>query len=83
MNDSAVPRTDYSDKGDADSYATHDVYAYFHGDNEAGLEASHQTGWTELAARMIAFYGAVGATSVRSGDPRPAAQTYWRSDGGS
>jgi hypothetical protein len=26
---------------------------YFHGDNGAGLGASHQTGWTGLVARLI------------------------------
>ena len=26
-------------------------YEYFHGDNGAGLGASHQTGWTGLVAR--------------------------------
>jgi hypothetical protein len=28
-------------------------YEYFHGDNGAGLGASHQTGWTGLVARFI------------------------------
>ena len=28
-------------------------YEYFHGDNGAGLGASHQTGWTGLAAHVI------------------------------
>jgi hypothetical protein len=28
-------------------------YEYFHGDNGAGLGASHQTGWTALVARLI------------------------------
>ncbi|MDP6504033.1 MAG: glucosidase, partial [Planctomycetota bacterium] len=28
-------------------------YEYFHGDNGAGLGASHQTGWTGLVASMI------------------------------
>ena len=32
-------------------------YEYFHGDNGAGLGASHQTGWTGLVARMIQMYG--------------------------
>ena len=26
---------------------------YFHGDNGAGLGASHQTGWTALVAKLI------------------------------
>ncbi len=28
-------------------------FEYFHGDNGAGLGASHQTGWTALAAKLI------------------------------
>ena len=28
-------------------------YEYFHGDNGAGLGASHQTGWTALTAALI------------------------------
>jgi hypothetical protein len=28
-------------------------YEYFHGDNGAGLGASHQTGWTGLIAYLI------------------------------
>ncbi len=29
-------------------------YEYFHGDNGAGLGASHQTGWTGLVAKLLA-----------------------------
>ena len=32
---------------------------YFHGDNGAGLGASHQTGWTGLVAQLLQFYGTV------------------------
>jgi hypothetical protein len=32
-------------------------YEYFHGDNGAGLGASHQTGWTGLVAKLIQIYG--------------------------
>ncbi|MGV8075572.1 MAG: glucosidase [Syntrophobacteraceae bacterium] len=32
-------------------------YEYFHGDNGAGLGASHQTGWTGLVAKFIQLYG--------------------------
>jgi hypothetical protein len=32
-------------------------YEYFHGDNGAGLGASHQTGWTGLAAKLIELFG--------------------------
>ena len=28
-------------------------YEYFHGDNGAGLGASHQTGWTGLIAELL------------------------------
>ena len=32
-------------------------YEYFHGDNGAGLGASHQTGWTGLVAKFIQLFG--------------------------
>ncbi|MBZ5606239.1 MAG: glucosidase, partial [Acidobacteriia bacterium] len=28
-------------------------YEYFHGDNAAGIGASHQTGWTALVAKLL------------------------------
>jgi hypothetical protein len=31
-------------------------YEYFHGDNGAGLGASHQTGWTGVVARIIHLF---------------------------
>ena len=34
-------------------------YEYFHGDNGAGLGASHQTGWTGLVAKLIELYGRI------------------------
>jgi hypothetical protein len=36
-------------------------YEYFHGDNGAGLGASHQTGWTGLAALAAALFHAISA----------------------
>jgi hypothetical protein len=36
-------------------------YEYFHGDNGAGLGASHQTGWTGLVARLLDLFGRVTA----------------------
>ena len=39
-------------------------YEYFHGDNGAGLGASHQTGWTGLVARFIQTLGFVRAEDV-------------------
>jgi hypothetical protein len=37
-------------------------YEYFHGDNGAGLGASHQTGWTGLAATLL--QGELGGSAV-------------------
>jgi hypothetical protein len=37
-------------------------YEYFHGDNGAGLGASHQTGWTGLVAGLIRLFGRLDAT---------------------
>jgi len=34
-------------------------HEYFHGDNGAGLGASHQTGWTGLVARLLDLFGRV------------------------
>jgi hypothetical protein len=36
-------------------------YEYFHGDNGAGLGASHQTGWTGLIAQLIRVFGSIDA----------------------
>jgi hypothetical protein len=36
-------------------------YEYFHGDNGAGLGASHQTGWTGLVAPLIQLFGVLDA----------------------
>ncbi|NJL83081.1 MAG: glucosidase, partial [Chloroflexaceae bacterium] len=47
-------------------------YEYFHGDNGAGIGASHQTGWTGCVARLIQLSGyltpdmILSATSVGS-----------------
>ena len=34
-------------------------YEYFHGDNGAGIGASHQTGWTGLIARVLQLQGSL------------------------
>ncbi len=39
-------------------------YEYFHGDNGAGLGASHQTGWTGLIARLLDFFGRLDSKTV-------------------
>lgn len=39
-------------------------YEYFHGDNGAGLGASHQTGWTGLVAVLLDLFGRVDAKAI-------------------
>ena len=39
-------------------------YEYFHGDNGAGLGASHQTGWTGCVAVLIDLFGRVDAADL-------------------
>jgi hypothetical protein len=36
-------------------------YEYFHGENGAGLGASHQTGWSGVVAKLIEIYGYLDA----------------------
>jgi hypothetical protein len=38
-------------------------YEYFHGDNGAGIGASHQTGWSGLAASFIHIFGRLDAST--------------------
>lgn len=42
-------------------------YEYFHGDNGAGLGASHQTGWTGAIARLIHLFGYLDPASYLAG----------------
>ncbi len=53
-------------------------YEYFHGDNGAGLGASHQTGWTGLVARLIQSLGQFDAASVLDDTRWPMARPYRR-----
>jgi hypothetical protein len=39
-------------------------YEYFHGDNGAGLGASHQTGWTGLVALLLDLFGRLDAKAL-------------------
>jgi len=39
-------------------------YEYFHGDNGAGLGASHQTGWTGLLAPLLDLFGRLDAKTL-------------------
>ena len=47
-------------------------YEYFHGDNGAGIGASHQTGWTGLVAVLISTFGHLDPEWLRGGRPPPA-----------
>jgi len=40
-------------------------YEYFHGDNGAGLGASHQTGWTGIVARMMHLFATTTPEQVK------------------
>ena len=42
-------------------------YEYFHGDNGAGIGASHQTGWTGLVAPLIEIFGHLDAKTFLEG----------------
>jgi hypothetical protein len=42
-------------------------YEYFHGDNGAGLGASHQTGWTGAVAKLIELFGHLDAQQLLEG----------------
>jgi hypothetical protein len=43
-------------------------YEYFHGDNGAGLGASHQTGWTGIVSKFIELFGKIdGVQLLREG----------------
>jgi hypothetical protein len=47
-------------------------YEYFHGDNGAGLGASHQTGWTGLVAKLIQLHGTLDAKRALEGGKQAA-----------
>jgi hypothetical protein len=49
-------------------------YEYFHGDNGAGLGASHQTGWTGLIARALDLFARVKQEDVLRAPKRAMAE---------
>jgi len=51
-------------------------YEYFHGDNGAGLGASHQTGWTGVVAKLIQTLNVADAEKVLKGSTRPFMAIY-------
>jgi hypothetical protein len=48
-------------------------YEYFHGDNGAGLGASHQTGWTGVVARVMHLFATLDSQQAGG----PAGLTYF------
>jgi hypothetical protein len=51
-------------------------HEYFHGDNGAGIGASHQTGWAGAVARLIQLFGSTGPAETLHGPPLPLAHAY-------
>jgi len=52
-------------------------YDYFHGDNGAGIGASHQTGWTGTIARLIQMFGHLDPQNLlKGGSTRPVTKLY-------
>jgi hypothetical protein len=47
-------------------------YEYFHGDNGAGLGASHQTGWTGVVAKLIQLFGVLDPKQLLEGGSKSA-----------
>jgi hypothetical protein len=56
-------------------------HEYFHGDNGAGLGASHQTGWTGLVAPLIQMLGHRTPEDVLEPEGRAASKPYRRVTG--
>ena len=63
-----------SEKFQSDPYWRDHIlfYEYFHGDNGAGLGASHQTGWTGLVGTLIQLYGRMDPERLLEGGRRAA-----------
>ncbi|MBS1173268.1 MAG: uncharacterized protein H6R12_2098, partial [Proteobacteria bacterium] len=55
-------------------------YEYFHGDNGAGLGASHQTGWTGIVAKLIQLFGYLTPELALSGGTRPSMSAFQREE---
>jgi hypothetical protein len=47
-------------------------FEYFHGDNGAGIGASHQTGWTGVVAKLIELFGRLDGDSFLKGGKEQA-----------
>jgi hypothetical protein len=55
-------------------------YEYFHGDNGAGLGASHQTGWTGIVAKLIQLFGYLTPELALQGGTRPSMSVFQREE---
>ena len=60
------------------NWGWHERAEYFHGDNGAGLGASHQTGWTGVVTKIIQAIGFVDSKAILERGVRPAMTTYQR-----
>ncbi len=57
-------------------------YEYFHGDNGAGLGASHQTGWTGIIARLMHLFATLTPEQALEGGKMAYAETAGREQRG-
>jgi hypothetical protein len=53
-------------------------YEYFHGDNGAGLGASHQTGWTGIIARIMHLFATLAPDDFLETGKRASTETHVR-----
>jgi hypothetical protein len=51
-------------------------YEYFHGDNGAGIGASHQTGWTGIVAHQLSMFADLDANEFLQGGRKLAYQIH-------
>jgi len=51
-------------------------YEYYHGDNGAGLGASHQTGWSGLVARFLQYFSYITPADLLSSDMSASHAVY-------
>lgn len=66
-----------TDKFQEDPYFRDHIlfYEYFHGDNGAGLGASHQTGWTGIVAPLMQMFAQIDSASLLVGGKCEAFKT--------
>jgi hypothetical protein len=57
-------------------------YEYFHGDNGAGVGASHQTGWSGLVATLIQLFRSFDSVQMLESGKNAAFAREWNMPGG-